>query len=176
MRQNSNSCDNNAVHQLDISLKKVSQYQADTYIDDIMPVMHLSFESKYGEAWNIEQLRSMLNMPYIDVLMAYAENGQCAGFAITRTIAEEAEIMLIAIAPEFQRKSVGGQMLEHIISTSRNGGVKQIFLEVRSNNGALDFYRKYGFSQIGCRKNYYKGSENNRYDALTLLKTLLPDT
>jgi ribosomal-protein-alanine N-acetyltransferase len=104
--------------------------------------------------------------------MAYDENQQAIGFAIIRTIAEEAEIMLIAITPEFQRKSVGSKMLEQIISTCRKGGVKQVFLEVRSNNGALDFYRKYGFSQIGCRENYYKGSENNHYDALTLLKTL----
>lgn len=162
-----------ASHAPFISLKQISKDSFVDYIDDIMTIMRSSFESQYGEAWNIHQLSSMLNMPYIDLFMAYAKNGQAAGFAIIRTIAEEAEIMLIAIAPEFQRKSMGSRMLQCIISTCRNSGVKQVFLEVRSNNGALDFYRKYGFLQIGCRENYYKGSENNHYDALTLLKTLL---
>lgn len=156
-----------------ISLKQISRDSFANYIDDVMTIMRSSFEPKYGEAWNIHQLSSMLNMPYIDLLIAYAKNGQAAGFAITRTIAEEAEIMLIAIAPEFQRKYIGSRMLERIISTCRNSGVTQAFLEVRSNNGALDFYQKYGFAPVGCRENYYHGSENNRYDALTLLKTIL---
>lgn len=155
-----------------VSLKQTNKSNICNHIDDVMMIMNLSFESKYGEAWNTEQLKSMLNMPYISMLIAYTENNDAIGFAVTRTITDETEIMLIAVIPEYQNNSVGSKILDWIISVSKDSGVKKIFLEVRSNNQALYFYKKYSFFQIGIRRNYYKGNENNRYDALTLLKKL----
>ncbi|WP_438727313.1 ribosomal protein S18-alanine N-acetyltransferase [Parasphingorhabdus sp. DH2-15] len=142
-------------------------------LDDVLVIMGLSFDKQYGEAWNRAQLESMLTMPHTRLWTAYSHHDRLIGFSVVRTIAQEAEIMLIAIAPEFQRQSAGNEMLKTITAQSKNDGVTHIFLEVRANNHALQFYKKIGFKQIGLRKDYYKGKENIRYDALTLAKTIM---
>jgi ribosomal-protein-alanine N-acetyltransferase len=156
-----------------ITLKKVPMADVDAQLDDVLVIMGLSFDKQYGEAWNRAQLESMLTMPHTRLWTAYSHHDRLIGFSVVRTIAQEAEIMLIAIAPEFQRKSTGSEMLKTITTQSKNDGVTHIFLEVRSNNHALQFYKKIGFQQIGLRKDYYKGKENIRYDALTLAKTIM---
>lgn len=153
---------------LKTKLQKIDQSEFHKYYDDIMVIMHRSFDPQYGEAWNIDQLKSMLSMPYIHLWIASGEACDPIGFAIVRTLHDESEVMLIAVLPDFQGQSVGRAILDNIIVHSKAMDVKHLFLEVRANNRALKFYQECGFFKTGLRKDYYKGNENTHYDALTL--------
>jgi len=141
------------------------------HISAIMPVMHSSFDDIYGEAWNEHQCRSMLMLPGSRLLIAQYSNQIC-GFAISRIAADEEELLMIAVHPEFRKRSIGKMMLNRVIETSASDRCRAVFLEVRENNLALNLYRSMGFEQIGFRKAYYTGSTQEKYDAITFKKEL----
>jgi [ribosomal protein S18]-alanine N-acetyltransferase len=86
-------------------------------------------------------------------------NNEIAGFCSWRqTIADEAEILNIAVDPSYRRRGVGSALLNAVCDQA-NG---TIFLEVAEDNtAAMALYRKLGFEPSGIRLGYYaKGSIN----------------
>lgn len=91
---------------------------------------------------------------------------QLLGFAVCMITLDEAELLLIAIAPEFQRKQLGSQLIQGVLTELAAQGVLKLFLEVReSNDAACGFYLRHQFEQAGRRKGYYPTSFG-REDAL----------
>jgi ribosomal-protein-alanine acetyltransferase len=80
-------------------------------------------------------------------------DGRVTGFAVTRrTGADEAELLNLAVAPEWRGQGVGARLLEECLR--RNPG--EMFLEVReSNQRAITLYERYGFQRTGIRPAYY---------------------
>ena len=69
---------------------------------------------------------------------------------------DEADITKVAVAKDAQGQGIGSMLMKELISRAPELGVAKIFLEVReSNEAALRLYKKFGFEQIGIRKNYY---------------------
>ena len=92
-------------------------------------------------------------------------------YAITSTAADEAELLNITVAPQYQRQGIGQCLLGHI-SQSFNATIQTLFLEVRaSNQPAIQLYHKLGFNEVGQRPQYYP-SANGREDALIMAKLL----
>lgn len=88
------------------------------------------------------------------------------GFAVCMITLDEAELLLIAIAPEFQRKKLGSRLIQAVLKELSGQGVLKLFLEVReSNDAACGFYLRHQFEQAGRRKGYYPTSVG-REDAL----------
>ncbi|MGL4994874.1 MAG: ribosomal protein S18-alanine N-acetyltransferase [Deefgea sp.] len=88
------------------------------------------------------------------------------GFAVCMITLDEAELLLIAIAPEFQRQKLGSELIQSILQELSAQGVQKLFLEVReSNEAACGFYIRHAFEQAGRRKGYYPTSQG-REDAL----------
>ena len=51
-------------------------------------------------------------------------------------------------------------LLDYIINYCKNINISQINLEVNSNNTiAINLYKKFGFKQVGLRKNYYSNGD-----------------
>lgn len=137
----------------------------------IMSVMDTAFDPAFSEAWTLEQCRSTLLLPGSS-LWAASLNGEIVGFAMALTVMENSELLLLAVAPHAQNKGIGTLLLESWQDMMRAAGVSHLFLEVRSGNGAQEFYTGRGFSVIGRRPNYYHGQGETRHDALTLGKSL----
>lgn len=133
----------------------------------IMPIMDSAFDPAFGEAWTAAQCLSLLAVPGSGLLMAVAE-GQMVGFALSRWILDEEELLMIGVKPPFQRKGVAAALLRHVIARAEKSLRNRIFLEVRSNNPALHFYRRFGFEHCGTRKSYYRGTNGDRFDAATM--------
>ena len=78
------------------------------------------------------------------------------GFAGIMVIAEDSELLNIAVDPKFQHKGIGTLLMDKIVEESWKNGADRIFLEVRSGNTkAQQLYKQYCFKVIGERKNYY---------------------
>jgi ribosomal-protein-alanine N-acetyltransferase len=81
-------------------------------------------------------------------------SGVVAGFLVWRRLAEdECEVLNLAVAPEFRRQGIAGELLAPLLKLRDT----QVFLEVReSNQGARMFYKSIGFQEVSIRKDYYE--------------------
>ena len=96
------------------------------------------------------------------------------GFCLARLSNGEAEIITMAIKPEFQQKGIGYSILIKTIQLIEKTSCKTIFLEVASDNVAgIRLYSKAGFNKCGIRKNYYQISNGKKADAIIMKKTLV---
>jgi len=135
-------------------------------LDQIMEVMEAAFDPQFGEAWNRRQVEDALvlgNCHYGLVM----RHGRCAGFFLSRFTFDEEELLLFGVVPSARRSGYGADLLEQFLAGARSRGVKRALLEMRRGNPAENLYRKYGFSQIGVRPDYYRGKDGERRDALT---------
>ncbi len=132
---------------------------------EAMPVMVRAFDPQFGEAWTAAQCTGVLAMPGAHLLIARAP--EPVGFALLRTVIDEAELMLLAVTPEVRGQGIGRALLQHSIDLATASGAVSYFLEVRSDNPAIVVYESLGIRQVGVRPNYYRGNDGNGRDALT---------
>lgn len=142
-------------------------------LDAVMAVMDGAFGDKFGEAWTRSQLSGILPMAGVFLMTALDRATECVvGFSLFRTVADESELLLIAVLPSEQRSGVGTLLLEDFIDRARKDGANRVHLEVRDGNPAIEMYRAAGFSPVGRRRNYYHAISGKRYDAITLAYSL----
>jgi len=81
-----------------------------------------------------------------------------AGFILSRLAAGEAEILSIAIAPDWRGRGFARPLLDLHIRRLAGLGTRAIFLEVDEHNArANGLYRNAGFYEVGRRRGYYDG-------------------
>ena len=137
-------------------------------LDAVMPIMEAAFGNRYGEAWTRSQCAGILPMAGVALTVAHdRDSGAAVGFSLVRSVADESELLLIAVAPGHRRRGVGRGLLNHFLESARAGGVTRAHLEVRDGNPAIHMYRHAGFAPIGRRRNYYRGEDGRQFDALT---------
>ena len=140
-------------------------------LDCVMEVMEAAFGRKFGEAWTRSQLSGILPMAGVSLMLA-REDDATIGFSLFRTVADESELLLIAVLPGHHRRGIGRRLLDQFLDEAREDGVKRVHLEVRDGNPAVEMYRSAGFSPVGRRRNYYHARDGKRYDAITLAYNL----
>lgn len=102
------------------------------------------------------------------------------GFILIRVVADEAEILTLAVRPAARRQGVGARLLGRAAVEAARRGAVQLFLEVAEDNvAARALYAAAGFGEVGRRRGYYAaaGDENGdqrRIDALLLRIDLSP--
>ena len=139
----------------------------------VMQVMDCAFGARFGEAWTRSQLAGILPMAGVALIIACdSKSSEAIGFSLFRTVAEESELLLIAVRPQHHRQGIGRRLLDHFMDQARDGGVARVHLEVRDGNSAVEMYREAGFEPVGRRRNYYQAPDGQRFDALTLARTL----
>jgi [ribosomal protein S18]-alanine N-acetyltransferase len=138
-------------------------------IDPVMKVMEAAFGTRFGEAWTRSQLSGILPMSGVFLLLACdCESGETLGFSLSRTVADESELLLIAVPPDHHRSGIGRRLLDDFVDRARGEGVARAHLEVRDGNPAIAMYHAAGFSPVGRRRAYYLASDGQRFDAITL--------
>lgn len=94
------------------------------------------------------------------------------GFALGRIIADEAELLTIAVRPEDRGRGLARRLLQSLTETARARGAVRLFLEVSAENDpAIALYLSQGFSRIARRQAYYNDGPR-RIDALILARDL----
>lgn len=143
-------------------------------VDAIMDIMAHAFDPAYGEAWSRRQVSDALvlgtcrhRLIAADGAMGEHLSGEAAGFYLARTVLDEEELLLFAIAPQFRGRKLGSRLLEDFLESARQAGVRRVFLEMRRGNSAAELYENHGFRRTGERPAYYRGSDGGRHDAIS---------
>ena len=140
-------------------------------LDGAMAIMARAFDPRFGESWSAAQCSGVLAMPGATLIVASGDT-EPIGFALLRTIAGEAELMLIAVHPAARGHGIGRGLLEQVMTLARSNGAQRLFLEVRSDNDAIALYEQAGFCRVGRRTGYYRGNDGRVRDALTFRRIL----
>lgn len=109
------------------------------------------------EGWSYQEICKVLQYDYNVYYIAWDTlQEDVVGFAGIMVIAEDSELLNIAVDPQYQHKGIGTLLMDKIVEESWKHGADRILLEVRSSNTmAQRLYKQYCFAMIGKRKNYY---------------------
>ena len=99
------------------------------------------------------------------------------GYAIIMTALDEAHLLNFAVASRWQRRGVGAEFLQFLIDRARESKRDVLYLEVRPSNAAgVRLYERFGFKQLGVRRDYYPaltGREDALFLGLSIAKKIL---
>ncbi len=91
-------------------------------------------------------------------VLVYVLDDEVVGFIEYMKMYEVVEIEYIVVSEDNRRKGIGKSLIIDAISSK---DVEKAILEVKKSNiGAIEFYKKLGFSSIRVIKNYYEASED----------------
>src|SRR5688500_16161650 len=93
-------------------------------VEAVMIVMEDSFDPRFGEAWTASQCAGLLPMQGVWLTLARDPAGPI-GFALARQIADEAELLLLAVRRIAQHRGVGKRLLEHFETTASDRGARR---------------------------------------------------
>ena len=110
--------------------------------------------SKFPNLWDINTfLDDLKNSKYY----VAKQNNEIVGFVSFNDVIDEVEINNIVTKEDKRNQGIASNLLSYII---RKGKANKINLEVNANNiTARNLYRKFGFREVGERKNYYGGKD-----------------
>jgi len=126
-------------------------------------------DSTEAAQWPPESYVKLATSPGGVFLVCEANTG-IIGFVAARQVADEAEILNIAVHRDFRRKGVASALLLAALDKFRSFTIARVFLELReSNHPARALYEHLGFALSGRRKSYYRDPTE---DALCMRKKL----
>ena len=121
----------------------------------------------FSDPWSLRSITSELNNP-LSLWIIAEENGVVAGYVGSQSVLGEADMMNLAVAPDFRRRGIGRKLVDELVLQLKEKDVHVLVLEVRaSNEAAIALYTECGFEQVGRRPNYYV---HPKEDALILRK------
>ena len=136
-----------------------------------------------GHLEELERLEKLcLSRPWSRRMLAEELENQCAAFLVAEdgvsgkvlgyagllVMADEGYITNVAVFPEYRCSGVAAKLIEVFENFARGNRLAFLTLEVRpSNAAAIALYRRFGFQEVGRRKNYY---DLPKEDALILTR------
>ena len=121
----------------------------------------------FAEPWDAAAFESLLGQAGVYAVEAPD------GFILMRAIADEAEVLTLAVRPHARSQGLGGRLVKAAAIEAVARGAVRVFLEVAADNGpALALYVRSGFVEAGRRPGYYARPDGGRRDALLLALNL----
>lgn len=117
----------------------------------------------FSDPWSARSIESELSNR-LSLWLVALDGDTVAGYIGSQTVLGEADMMNIAVSPEYRRQGVARSLVEALEQRLRAKDTYQLTLEVRvSNAPAIALYEKLGFRQIGKRPNYYSHPKEDAY-------------
>ncbi len=125
--------------------------------------------ASHSDPWSPSAFRTFVGEEGCTVVLGEGPVG-AVGFGILRWVADEGEVLNLAVRPGARRAGVGGRLLDHLLLRATAEGLRRVYLEVRaSNRSARRLYLSRGFREAGLRRQYYS---NPREDAIVLRRDM----
>lgn len=140
---------------------------------DRVAALHGEAFAAVGErGWTRREIGELLATPGVAGLLLRTGDHD-AGFVLYRIVADEAEMLTLAVRPLLRRRGAGRRLLGAAIERVRDAGATALFLEVAvDNQAARQLYDVMGFQAVGRRDAYYHRNEGVAADALVMRLTL----
>ncbi len=127
---------------------------------DLAAVAAIELSCFASDPWPRESFEAFLDRAGVTFIVAEDSREatvEIAGYAILIQVADEGELLNLAVAGPARRRGVGGALLAAVLSAAARDGVRTVYLEVReSNEGARRLYESGGFAEVGRRRRYYQ--------------------
>lgn len=124
-------------------------------MEDLSHVVAVEAAS-FPEPWPLRMFQEELAHPS-RVYLVVERDGVMTGFGGMMLIGEDAHIVTLAVDPQHRQLGVGSLLMISLAEAAREHGVRNLTLEVRrSNDAAQHLYRKFGFQNVGLRRDYYR--------------------
>jgi ribosomal-protein-alanine N-acetyltransferase len=95
-----------------------------------------------------------------------------AGYLKARATRDEIEIISILIDKKFRKIGMGNSLLNRLLNIALKKKIQNIFLEVSVENQiAINLYKKFNFTKVGKRENYY--FQNGKYIDADIMRLVL---
>lgn len=123
----------------------------------------------FPDPWSLDSVKHELEEnPYAFYVVA-EHSGEVVGYAGLWWILDEGHITNVAVKPGFRNRKIADGIMNVLIDFTVKEGILHHTLEVRrSNDPAINLYKKHGFAVEGERKNYYRSGANAPEDALLM--------
>ena len=120
-------------------------------LDSVLKIEKQAFNKQSGE-----DFINCINRSEVYGYFVLVENDKVVGYYGISAIADDGELLTIAISSEKRGRGYASLMMRSGILQAGLKGSKKMFLEVNEKNiVALNLYKKFGFKAISRRKKYY---------------------
>ena len=135
---------------------------------DVEDILAIQAASPEMAQWTVEDYETLFSSGMVGWVAEW--DGAIGGFLIARRVANEVEILNVAVRPDVRRSGIGDALMQLLFAWAKSLGAREVFLEVRASNLiALRFYRQYRFEETRRRPRYYS---NPVEDALVLTASI----
>jgi ribosomal-protein-alanine N-acetyltransferase len=125
----------------------------------------------FDAPWSAADIEALIASPG-GFALAVRDGGRPGGFVLCRAIAGEAEVLTLAVDPDFRRRGLARSLLEAAMIGAKAAGAEAMFLEVAADNAAaIGLYEQAGFARVGTRPGYYHRPAG-QVDALVMRRDL----
>lgn len=124
-------------------------------LEGVYKIETLSFKFAYPRLLFYDYLKKLF--------FVLEDEGKIIGYVMADE--ERNLIVSIAVHPDYRRKGYGKMLMEHVLKFMKG----KVILQVRkSNEAAINFYKKLGFRRVGEIRKYYIDGE----DAILMSKMI----
>lgn len=136
------------------------------------PTLSRLHATAFARPWDAHEFERMLCERSTEAHALWRGNG-VHGFALSRKVEDEAEILTIVLSPALRGGGHSHRLLREHLTALSFAGVRNVHLEVDEGNApALKLYTRHGFAKTGERTGYYARPDGTRATALTMRATL----
>lgn len=130
--------------------------------DDLPEVLEIERALFPEDAWSERMFRDeLVEVPatrYYAVVPG--ADRRVLGYAGLCVVADEGDVQTIAVREDHWGWGIGRRLLTALIDEARRRGVRDLYLEVRTDNHrARAMYERTGFVALGIRRGYYRGAD-----------------
>lgn len=123
--------------------------------------IHEIEERAFPQPWTVNMFRGELLNPEKRIYLTARIEDRIVGYGGLMLADGEAHVTTLAVDTTYRERGIGSLLALRIIEFAMLKRVHWLSLEVReSNEAAKRMYGKFGFRQIGLRKEYYADGEN----------------
>lgn len=123
-------------------------------LDDVPAILVIERQAPGAAHWTREQYDRLVTN---GVVLAAEDAGRLCAFVSAQAIEGEWEIENIVVSPGLLRRGIAGELLNTLIQRAKCAAASAILLEVRESNlPARGLYDKWGFREVGRRREYYR--------------------
>ena len=133
--------------------------------DDLARIHAAAFGTT--RTWSAQEYADLIAMKGVILI------GDVRSFLLGRVIMDEAEVLMVATDPKFQRQGLARHRLLAFLDQASQATAQTAFLEVADDNeAAKSLYLHEGFAVTGTRPAYYDRADGRKVAAVLMQKAL----